>query len=165
MELTLFWQIFENYWSIKFHENPSSGGGAAKWGRTDGQADMMMLRVAFRNFANRANNGIITSKSHFLKFMNMFKAKWYVLQWSKCVQCECSTQIRDSEQGELIHNVDQTEESSPFGKTLLWPNCFICCLCSIENFDGKYRLYTWTLRCNNNINIDLTLGRYVATII
>jgi len=40
--------------------------------RADGQADMMMLTVAFCNFSKAANNNIITSKSPFVKFWNMF---------------------------------------------------------------------------------------------
>ena len=36
MELEFFWQIFEKYPSIKFHENPSHVSRAVPCGRTDG---------------------------------------------------------------------------------------------------------------------------------
>ena len=42
----------KTYSNIKFHENPSSGSTAVPCERTDGQADMTKLIVAFRHFAN-----------------------------------------------------------------------------------------------------------------
>jgi hypothetical protein len=45
-------QVFEKYSHIKFHENPSSGSQVIPCGRMDRRTDMMMLTVAFRNFAN-----------------------------------------------------------------------------------------------------------------
>jgi hypothetical protein len=45
-------QIFEKYWNIKFHENPSSESRLVPCGRTD----MTKLIVAFRNFANAPKN-------------------------------------------------------------------------------------------------------------
>ena len=59
------WQIFEKYWNIKFHENPSSASRVYQFGRTDRQAererdinrqtDMTHLVFTFRNFANAPN--------------------------------------------------------------------------------------------------------------
>jgi len=52
----------EKYSNIKFHENSSSRSlvipGGRKDGRTDRQTDMMMLVVAFCNFAIAIKNGI-----------------------------------------------------------------------------------------------------------
>jgi hypothetical protein len=60
MKLEFSRQIFEKYSSIKFHENPSSGSKVVACGQTDGrtygQTDLMMLIVAFRNFANAPKN-------------------------------------------------------------------------------------------------------------
>jgi hypothetical protein len=35
MKLELFRQIFEKYWNIKFHENPSSGSRVVTYGQTE----------------------------------------------------------------------------------------------------------------------------------
>ena len=45
-------QIFEKYWNVNFHENPSS------WSRgvLCGQTAMAKLIVAFHNFANALKN-------------------------------------------------------------------------------------------------------------
>jgi hypothetical protein len=51
-------QIFEKYSNIKFHETPSIGSQVVSRGRTDGQADMTQLIVAFSNFANAPKNGL-----------------------------------------------------------------------------------------------------------
>ena len=48
-------QTFEIHSSTKFHENPSSGASCCSV-RTDGQANMTKLIVAFRNFANALKN-------------------------------------------------------------------------------------------------------------
>jgi hypothetical protein len=45
-------QTFEKYSYIKFHENPSSCSKVIPFGRMSRRTDMMMLTVAFRNFAN-----------------------------------------------------------------------------------------------------------------
>jgi hypothetical protein len=56
MKLEFSRQIFEKSSNIKFHENPSSGGGGELF-HTDGQTtDMTKLIVAFRNFANAPKN-------------------------------------------------------------------------------------------------------------
>jgi len=60
MNLEFSRHIFEKYWSIKFHENPSSGSRVVPCGQTDrrtyGQTerriDLTKLLVASRNFAN-----------------------------------------------------------------------------------------------------------------
>ena len=49
-------QIFEEYSSIKFHENPSSWRRNIPGGLTNGQRDMMKLVVVLRNFANAPKN-------------------------------------------------------------------------------------------------------------
>jgi len=67
MKLDFSWQIFQKYSNIKFHENPSSGSRVVPRGRpggrtgqtdrrTDGQADMTKLTVAFHNFVNAPKN-------------------------------------------------------------------------------------------------------------
>jgi hypothetical protein len=56
MKLAFSQHVFEKYWNIKFHENPSSGSRVF-FMRPDGQADMTKLIVAFRNFANAPKNG------------------------------------------------------------------------------------------------------------
>jgi hypothetical protein len=48
MQLEFSPQIFEKSYSIKFHENPSSGSRVVPCGQTD----MTQLTVAFCNFAN-----------------------------------------------------------------------------------------------------------------
>ena len=40
----------------KFHQNPSNGSQVVPCGRSDGQADVTKLTIAFRNFANAFNN-------------------------------------------------------------------------------------------------------------
>ena len=47
-----FWQIFEKYSNIKFHENPSSGRRVGRRGRTDRRTGTTKLIVAFPNFVN-----------------------------------------------------------------------------------------------------------------
>jgi hypothetical protein len=59
-------QIFEKFWNIKFHKNPSSGSRVVPYGQTDGQTDrdgrtdrktnMTKLIVEFRNFAKAPKN-------------------------------------------------------------------------------------------------------------
>jgi hypothetical protein len=44
-------QIFEKSPNIKFNENPSSRSRDVLCGRTDRQADMTKVKVAFRDFA------------------------------------------------------------------------------------------------------------------
>ena len=39
----------KKYWSVKFHQNPSSGSQVVPCGRTDGRRDMKKLVVAFRS--------------------------------------------------------------------------------------------------------------------
>jgi hypothetical protein len=51
-----FWQIFEKYSNIKFHENPSIGNLVVPCGRTDRRIDITKLIVALRNFANAPKN-------------------------------------------------------------------------------------------------------------
>jgi len=53
-------QIFENYTNTEFHENLSSGSPVVPCGRTDIQADMTKLKVAFRSFANAPKSGART---------------------------------------------------------------------------------------------------------
>jgi len=57
MKLEFSRQIFEKYSYIKFDESPSTGSRGVPCGRAGGRTDrltdmMMMLIVAFRNFAN-----------------------------------------------------------------------------------------------------------------
>jgi hypothetical protein len=56
MKIDFSGQIFEKYWNIKFHENPSSGSRVfpckQTHRQTDEKTDMTKLIVAFRNFAN-----------------------------------------------------------------------------------------------------------------
>jgi hypothetical protein len=49
-------QIFEKCSNIRFHETSSSGSRVVPCGRTDGQADVMKLIIAFRNFAVAPQN-------------------------------------------------------------------------------------------------------------
>jgi hypothetical protein len=49
-------QILEKYSSVKFNENPPGGYRVVSCGRTEGQADMTKLIVAFRNFVNAPKN-------------------------------------------------------------------------------------------------------------
>jgi len=51
--------IFEIYSNTKFHEIPSRGSGVVLCRRTDRQADMTKLRVAFRNLAKAPENLLI----------------------------------------------------------------------------------------------------------
>jgi hypothetical protein len=48
MKLEFSWHIFENFWNIKFHENPYSGSRVVPYGPTD----ITKLIVAFRNSKN-----------------------------------------------------------------------------------------------------------------
>jgi len=50
-ENSMFQQIFEKYWNIKLHENPSSGSRVVRCGQTDRYTEMTKLVVASRNFA------------------------------------------------------------------------------------------------------------------
>jgi len=54
MKLEFSQQIFEQFSSIKFNENPSNGSGAILFVRTD----MTKLIFAFRNFSNTPENCI-----------------------------------------------------------------------------------------------------------
>jgi len=57
MNLELSRRIFKKYYSnIKFHENLSNGSTAVPWERKDGQADIMKLIVAFRNYADASKS-------------------------------------------------------------------------------------------------------------
>jgi hypothetical protein len=56
MKLEFTRQVFEKYLAIKYHENPSSVSQFIPRERTDVQADMAKLTVAFRNFANAPKN-------------------------------------------------------------------------------------------------------------
>jgi hypothetical protein len=54
MKLKFPWQIFEKYWNIKIHENPSSESRLfIAHRRTAGQTDVTKLIVTFRNFYTR----------------------------------------------------------------------------------------------------------------
>jgi hypothetical protein len=56
MKLESSRQIFEKYSDIKFLENPSSGSRVVPCERTERQADMTNLIVAFGSFANAPKN-------------------------------------------------------------------------------------------------------------
>jgi hypothetical protein len=56
MKLKFSRQIFEKYSTVEFHENPFTGSRVVPCGRTDGQADMTKLIMAFRNFVNAPKN-------------------------------------------------------------------------------------------------------------
>jgi len=56
MKLEFSRQSFEKHTNIKSHENLSSGSRVDPCGRTDGQANMAKLKVAFRKFANAPKN-------------------------------------------------------------------------------------------------------------
>ena len=51
-------RIFEKYWNIKFHENPSSGS----WDVTCGQTDMTKLIVAFRKLMKTPQNVCLSGR-------------------------------------------------------------------------------------------------------
>jgi hypothetical protein len=66
MKLEFSPQIFKKYTNIKFHENPSVGkrgvhGIKGTNNLTEGQADIMNLIVAFRNFAKSPKNASVWS--------------------------------------------------------------------------------------------------------
>jgi hypothetical protein len=71
MKLEFSEQIFEKCSNINSHENPSSGSrlfprGRAG-GRTDGQTEIMKVRVAFRKFANAPKiDSFVIFSLHFL---------------------------------------------------------------------------------------------------
>jgi len=52
------------------NENPSSGRRYVQSGRKDGQADMIMLTVTFRNFATARKNNTRISFQHKLQYFN-----------------------------------------------------------------------------------------------
>jgi len=54
-------QMFEKHSNIKDHEYHSSGSRVLPCGRTDKQADMTQLIVAFCNFANAPKNQALSS--------------------------------------------------------------------------------------------------------
>jgi len=56
MKLEFSQQFLEEYWNIKFHENPSSEGRVVPCGRTDWRTDMRKLIVASRNFMKVPKN-------------------------------------------------------------------------------------------------------------
>ena len=59
MILEILGQIFEKYWDIKFHQNPSSLEPSCSMRterRTYKRTDVTKLTVAFRNFANAPKN-------------------------------------------------------------------------------------------------------------
>jgi len=56
-ETWIFWQVFEKYSNVKFHEQPSSGSQVVPCGQTEGQANRRTdkhneANGRFRNFAN-----------------------------------------------------------------------------------------------------------------
>ena len=55
-ESWIFPTISKKYWSIKFHENPSSGSRVVPWRRRKRHTDMTPPRGAFRNFASAPKN-------------------------------------------------------------------------------------------------------------
>ena len=66
-------QIFEKYWNIKLHENPSSGSRFVPRGGADVQTVMTKLGDAFRNFSNKLNET--------KRFWNTGEAPKYVAVW------------------------------------------------------------------------------------
>jgi len=60
MKLEFSGQIFEKFYNIKFHKNPSNWSRVVPCGRmggrTDRRANMTKLIVGFRNFANAPKN-------------------------------------------------------------------------------------------------------------
>ena len=59
MKLEFTGQFFEKCSNIKFLENPSNGSRVAPYRQKDGRTDMMILIVAFRNFANAPKNCVL----------------------------------------------------------------------------------------------------------
>jgi hypothetical protein len=58
-------EIFEKYWNIKFHENPSSGSRVLPCGRTF----MTKLIVSFRNFSNAPKTYTLCPEIAFMCFV------------------------------------------------------------------------------------------------
>jgi len=56
MKLEFERQIFEKSSNVTFYEIPPSGRRVVPCGRTDRQADMTKVLVAFRDFANAPKN-------------------------------------------------------------------------------------------------------------
>ena len=79
------WQIFEKYWSIKFHENLCSGSLVVLcgWmgGQTDRQTDMTKLIVAFSNLMNSPKNEP-TVQGMMVSFCTVCSCAWYTLSVS-----------------------------------------------------------------------------------
>jgi hypothetical protein len=74
MKLEFSRQIFEKSLNIKFRKNPSSESRVVPCGRkhVDGQTDMRILIVAFRNFANATKTSYITVMPIFILTENIF---------------------------------------------------------------------------------------------
>ena len=64
MKLEFSQKIFEEFSSIKFHENPTNGSRVILTRRTDGRTDMKKLLVAFQNFVNEPKKQDILISMH-----------------------------------------------------------------------------------------------------
>jgi hypothetical protein len=87
-------QIFENYTNIEFHENLSNGSRVVPCGRTDIQADVTKLIVAFRSFANAPKNRArtkpkIQNKNEAVQFTDDNNYNYYYYYYYYYYYCCC----------------------------------------------------------------------------
>ena len=90
MELQLLPQVFEEYWSFQFNENPASGSRVVLYGRTD----MTKRIVAFRNFANAPKIPPFCPQSVLMCFVWIWEQtaiiSLYSINWLVCItETEC----------------------------------------------------------------------------
>ena len=71
MKLEVLWQIFEKYWKIKLHKNPSSERRVVPYGRTDVRV------VAFRYCANAHKNWATQRSKEKIKLVLRYAMKAY----------------------------------------------------------------------------------------
>jgi hypothetical protein len=73
-ETRIFWQIFETYSKVKFHENPFIWSRVFPCGQTDGRTYVTKLIVVFRSFENAPIIDVIHS-TNFSNKVNKMRVK------------------------------------------------------------------------------------------
>jgi hypothetical protein len=87
MKLEFSEQIFEKYFNIKVHENPSSGSRVVPCGPTDGRSDMK-LKVTVRSCAKASNNSLYRSPNTRIAGLDRQQVKYF-----GCLKCAVSERL------------------------------------------------------------------------
>jgi hypothetical protein len=108
---------------IKFNENPSSGSRVVPYGRTDRQADMTDIIVAYCTFSNRASNWRASIEISFnahqmtsVRCVKMFCTAWPIPAAARSKALVCGSSLV----GAAVSNPARDTDSC-----LLW--VFVCC--------------------------------------